>query len=75
MSDKINELRTLLIEKNAELEHLRNLYSELLIRYDALRTLSSGFSVTYIPDDSEQRKAVTQALDMGNIFRSVNGSS
>lgn len=67
----INELRTQLIEKEAELSKLRNQYAELRIQYDALRTLTGGLSTTYVAEDDAQvqREAVTQTLSMGNIFK------
>lgn len=67
LSGEINKLRTQLIEKEVELNKLRNQYSELLIRYDALRTLTS---ITYTPvdDDEVQKTAVSQVLGMGKVF-------
>lgn len=64
----MNDLCTQLIEKDAELSKLRNQYSELLIRYDALRTITN---ISTIPpdDDKAQRQAMVQALDMGKIFK------
>lgn len=72
MTEKLNAE---LIEREAryqiEINRLREQLSELTMRYDALRTLTSGFSVTHIPvDDTQvQREAVTQTLGMGNIFK------
>ena len=64
---EINELRTQLIEKEQENNQLRQQISELMIRYDALRTLTNSYPLT---DDAEvQKQAVSQVMGMGEIFK------
>jgi len=66
---ELNKLRTQLIEKNIELEHMRNQLSELQIRYDALRIVYGDFSNYNPVDDAQvQRDAASQALSMGKVF-------
>lgn len=64
---EINELRTLLIEKEEQNNRLRQQLSELTIRYDVLKTFANGES--YMGDTKDQSAVVAQAMNMGKTFK------
>jgi hypothetical protein len=63
----INELQSQLIEKEEENNRLRQQLSEMMIRYDALRTLTNSYSLS--EDAEAQKQAVSQVMGMGEIFK------